>query len=107
MNFFAVKVDGSDVNPGICLGTPGCFKIQTNHVYQNLYLFSSNSSYSVQNRVISFLLLRVFTITQIPGLKSLSLTLSAKTSTKINILATTYITIFSGVFKDYKCVNLF
>ena len=43
VDVLAVKVNGSDVKPGICLGTPRCFNIQN--------LFSSNSTYSVQNQV--------------------------------------------------------
>ena len=52
--FLAVKVNGSDVKPGTCLVTPLCFKIQTSHGFKNFCLFSSNSTYSVQNQVIYF-----------------------------------------------------
>ena len=56
MNFFAVKVDGSDANRGICdyLLTSACFNVQTTHGFENFCLFSSNSTYSVQNQVIYF-----------------------------------------------------
>ena len=53
-DFFAVKVDGSDVNPGICLINLGCFNIQTSHGFENFCLFLSNSTYSVQTRGIYF-----------------------------------------------------
>ena len=52
VNFLAVKINGSDVKPGICLVTPRCFNIQTRHGFKNFCLFSSNSTYSVQNQVI-------------------------------------------------------
>ena len=48
-------VDGSDVN-----GKPRnlsrnlCFNAQTSHGFENFYLFSSNSTDSVQNQVIYF-----------------------------------------------------
>ena len=54
VDVLAVKVNGSDVKPGICLGTPRCFNIQTSHGFKNFCLFSSNSTYSVQNQVIYF-----------------------------------------------------
>ena len=48
MDLFAlIKVDGSDVNPRICLITPGCFNIQMSHGFENFCLFS----YAVQNQV--------------------------------------------------------
>ena len=52
MDFFAVEVDGSDVNPGkesVSI-TPGCFNIQTIHGFENFcsfsfeYLFGSEPS---------------------------------------------------------------
>ena len=49
---FALKVHGSDAKSGICLVTPGCFNIQTSRGFENFCLFSSNSTYSVQNQVI-------------------------------------------------------
>ena len=53
-SFLAVKVNGSDVKPGICLVTPRCFNIQTSHGFKNFCLFSSSSTYSVRNQVIYF-----------------------------------------------------
>ena len=44
VDFLAVKVNGSDVKPGICLITPQCFNIQTSHGFKNFCLFSSNST---------------------------------------------------------------
>ena len=49
-----IKVNESDVKPGICLVTPRRFNIQTRHGFKNFCLFSSNSTYSVQNQVIYF-----------------------------------------------------
>ena len=66
VDFLAVKVNGSNVKPGICFVTPGYFNIQTSHGFKNFCLFSSNHL-----------------VTQIPGLTSLPLTLTAKKSTKI------------------------
>ena len=83
VDFLAVKVNRSDVTPGICLVTPQCFTIQTSHGFKNFCLFSSNSTYSVQNQVIYFQYVYKFTVTQIPGLTSLPLTLTAKKSMKI------------------------
>ena len=53
-NFLTVKVDGNDVNPGICFVTPGCFNVQTSHEFENFCSFSSNGNYSVENQVIHF-----------------------------------------------------
>ena len=54
VDFLAVKVNESDVKPGICLVIPRCFNIQTSHGFENFCLFLSNSTYSVQNQVIYF-----------------------------------------------------
>ena len=35
VDFFAVKLNWSDVKPKICLVTPRCFSIQTSHVFKN------------------------------------------------------------------------
>ena len=51
MDLFAVKVDGSEVNPGICFVTSGCFNVQTSHEFENFCLFSSNSTYSIRFRI--------------------------------------------------------
>ena len=50
VDFFAVKVDGSDV----IVGTPECFNIQTRNKLENFCLFSLNSTYSIQNQVRYF-----------------------------------------------------
>ena len=49
VDVLAINVNGSDVKPGICVVTPRCFSIQTSHGFEILCLFSSNSTYSVQN----------------------------------------------------------
>ena len=49
-----------------------------------------------------YLQLRVFTITQIPGLTSLSLTSMEKMSKIVKILAVNILQFFSGVSKGYK-----
>ena len=49
-HFYAVEVDGSDVNLGICLITPGSFNMQTSHGFENFCSFSSNSTYS--NKIV-------------------------------------------------------
>ena len=54
VDFLAVKFNGSNIKQGICLVTPRCFNIQTSHGFENFCLFSSNSTYSVQNQVIYF-----------------------------------------------------
>ena len=43
MDFFAVKVDGSDVTVGIL----ECFNIRTRHKFEDFCLFSLNSTYSM------------------------------------------------------------
>ena len=48
VDFSAVKVNGSDVKPGICLVTPRCFNIQTSHGFKNFCLFSSNSTVPIR-----------------------------------------------------------
>ena len=40
VNFLAVKVNGSDVKPGICLVTPRCFNVHTSHGFKNFCLFT-------------------------------------------------------------------
>ena len=39
VDFLAVKGNGSDVKPGICLVTPRCFNIQTSHGFKNFFYF--------------------------------------------------------------------
>ena len=81
MDFFAVKVDGSDV----IVGTSECFNIQTRHKFENFCLFSLNSTYSNQNQVRYFQMSKTvsFRYKQIPTMTSLSSTSKAKMSTKI------------------------
>ena len=51
VDFFAVKLDGSDFHPGIW-NLSGCFNVQTSHGFENFCLFLSNSTYSLQNQVV-------------------------------------------------------
>ena len=54
VDVLAVKVNGSDIKPGICLITPWCFNIQTNKGFKNFCILSSNNTYSVYNEVMYF-----------------------------------------------------
>ena len=94
LSFLLLKLNG------ICLITTVCFNIQTSHGFENLCLFSSNRFGSESSDIFSVCLqLRVFTITQIPGLTSLPLEKDHedKIFGRQDILY-----FFSGVFKDNK-----
>ena len=54
MDVLAVKVNGSDIKPGISLITPWCFNIQTSQGFKNFCILSSNNTYSVYNEVMYF-----------------------------------------------------
>ena len=47
VDLFAVKVDGNEIDPEICLVIPGCFNVQMSHGFENFCLFSSSSTHSV------------------------------------------------------------
>ena len=86
--FVAVKVDGSDVNPGICLITPGCFNIQTSHGFENFKQYRTCVFCSDLKDLHVFSVYMSITACfhyncQIPGLTSLPLNLTAKKSTKM------------------------
>ena len=85
MDLFVVKVDGSDA----IVGTPECFNIQTCHQFVNFCLFSSNSTYSIQNQVRYFQYVYncVFSLYQIPTMTSLLSTSTAKKSATITFSA--------------------
>ena len=72
--------------PGICLVTPGCFNIQTSHGFKNLCLFSLNR-FRMKWDIFSISITVCFHYITDSWLTSLSLILTAKTSTKITFLA--------------------
>ena len=72
MDFFAVKVDGSDV----IVGTSECFNIQTRHKFENCDLYSSTSAcFHYVNTV--------HIMKQVHGMTSLPSTLTAKTESNL------------------------
>ena len=95
---------------GICLIiTPGCFNIQTSSGFENFCLISSNCTYLVQNQVIYFQYVYNCVFSQIPGLMSLPLTLTAQKKQQKNkhkiFGRQDVLHFFSWAFKDYKYVK--
>ena len=86
MDFFAVKVNGSDVKPGICVTVNTRSYRYTGNISldfePNRLLFDENKQ-KVLNPWLVCILKHSGVTRQLPGLKSLSLTLTAKKSTKI------------------------